>query len=243
MSGVSRSKKNIILLHGWGVSSEKLETLARNFGAMRWNIINLRLPGFDLAQPKRSWSVVDYAKYVINQASKEFLRQKYFIFGHSFGGRIAIMMASMQTSNLEGIILCATGGLSKGNLSKRFIFLVLAKVGKVLTFWMPAAHFYRKLLYRAAREHDYERATGTMKETLQRVVAEDLKPNLAKIKLPTLILWGRVDKVTPLKDGIVAKNGIKKSELIIFDDEGHGLPYQKPKAVVEEVEKWYLSLK
>lgn len=235
--------KNIILLHGWGASCKKLEPLAGNLRTNRWSVMNLRLPGFDLAQPKISWEVSDYAKYVINQASKRFAKQKYFIFGHSFGGRIAIMMASMQTSNLEGIVLCATGGLSKGNASKRFIFLVLAKIGKALTPWMSAAHFYRKLLYRVAGEHDYERATGIMKETLQRVVEEDLKPNLTKIKLPTLILWGRVDKVTPLKDALAAKNGIKKSELIIFDDEGHDLPYKKPKAVTEEVEKWYLSLK
>lgn len=62
MSGGSKSKKNIILLHGWGASCKKLKPLARNLRTNGWRVINFRLPGFDLAQPKISWSVIDYAK-------------------------------------------------------------------------------------------------------------------------------------------------------------------------------------
>lgn len=81
-----------------------------------------------------------------------------------------------------------------------------------------------------------------MQEVFKKVIAEDLKPILAQIRTPTLILWGEGDKMTPLKDAFLAKDKIIQSKLKIFKNQGHKLPYEKPAAIAEEVTKWSQAL-
>ena len=64
-----------------------------------------------------------------------------------------------------------------------------------------------------------------MRAVLSRVVNEDLRPQLGKIKNPTLLVWGSEDTATPLSDGqtmeaILKKNG-SDAALIVFEGRGH----------------------
>ena len=72
---------------------------------------------------------------------------------------------------------------------------------------------------------DYQAASPKMRAVLSRVVNEDLRPQLAKIKNPTLLVWGSEDTATPLSDGqtmesILKKNG-SDTALIVFEGRGH----------------------
>ena len=51
---------------------------------------------------------------------------------------------------------------------------------------------------------------------------------LAFIKSPTLIVWGRDDKVNDVSLGETLRDGIKGSKLVVFDDTGHGVPQERP---------------
>jgi pimeloyl-ACP methyl ester carboxylesterase len=105
-----------------------------------------------------------------------------------------------------------------------------------------AAESFRKLLYKAAREHDYEKTQGIMQQVFRKVVSEDLKPYIKKIKLPCLILWGTDDRMTPVRDGYYIKKWADNTKLVTFKNEGHRLPYVKPKDIADEIEKWHQGL-
>ena len=51
--------------------------------------------------------------------------------------------------------------------------------------------------------------------------AADSVATLAKIKAPTLVLWGRDDRVTPLDGALAAMRLIPRCELHVFYDCGH----------------------
>ena len=55
----------------------------------------------------------------------------------------------------------------------------------------------KKILYKLFRVHDYENASPVMRKTMIKVSAEDLSPLLGKIKIPTDIFWGKLDRMTP----------------------------------------------
>lgn len=56
-----------------------------------------------------------------------------------------------------------------------------------------------------------------MKQTLSKIVKEDLKKDMKKIKIDTYLIWGKNDQVTPYKDGIIINKLIKNSKLYTLD--------------------------
>ena len=231
-------KKNIVLLHGWGAETKKLIPLKQELEKLGWNVFLPKIVGFEKPAPSAVWGIKEYSDYAYDEAKKYFGKNRFYVFGHSFGGGIAIKLASERGNNIKGFILCATRGISRGKSVKRLFFSVFAKAGKVLLLTPPLAHKFRKLLYKAAREHDYEKLDGIMKEVFKKVISEDLKPLVMKIKIPVLILWGREDRVTPLKDAYYINKNSKNSKLIIYNNQGHRLPYEMPKHLAKEIEKW-----
>ncbi len=231
--------KNIVLLHGWGAETRKLEPLKKELERLGWKVSLPKLAGFDNPPPKEVWGVREYSDYVYEQASNEFGKNKFFVFGHSFGGGVAIKLAADRSKNIKGVVLCAARGIFRSNVLKRLVFTSLAKTGKLLLLFPGAADSFRKLLYKAAREHDYEKTQGIMKDIFKKVVSEDLKPYIRKIKIPSLILWGTQDRMTPIRGGRYIEKWARQAKLVTFKNEGHRLPYERPAGIADEIEKWY----
>lgn len=68
---------------------------------------------------------------------------------------------------------------------------------------------------------DLKAVDGVLRETLIRVVNEDLRPYAARIKAPTLLFWGDRDEATPLWQGRVLEKMIDDAALILFEGAGH----------------------
>jgi pimeloyl-ACP methyl ester carboxylesterase len=60
-----------------------------------------------------------------------------------------------------------------------------------------------------------------MKQTMVNLVNSDKLLNLGKVTVPTLIIWGREDKTTPLADGKLIHGFIKNSKLQIIEGARH----------------------
>jgi pimeloyl-ACP methyl ester carboxylesterase len=59
------------------------------------------------------------------------------------------------------------------------------------------------------------------------VIAHDVSAQLGRIKAPTQITFGRMDQLTSLRFADPLKNGIRNSELVIFDGCAHAPIYEK----------------
>lgn len=262
----------IILLHGWGLDSNKylatakylFEVESEKLKVKSYRICLLDLPGFGKSDnPPAVWGVDEYAELVrkfimlsLREAERrsnpEFIapsaglprpalaglamtEKKVILIGHSFGGQITIKFAAKYPEKLKALILTGAAGIRHQPAMKQKIFYYLAKTGKII-FSLPIINRLensaQKLLYRAAREKDYYEAQGVMREIFKKVIKEDLTSYLEKIKTPTLLVWGRNDRSTPLKDGELMHFKIQsaggRTKLEIISEANHSLPYQFP---------------
>lgn len=138
---------------------------------------------------------------------------RIYVLGHSHGGRIAIKMVTRAHDPCAPahLFLCAAAGIRHPRHFKRIVGLLLAKSGKTLLS-IPGLKalepFGKKLLYKLVRVHDYENASPVMRETLIKVSAEDLRPLLSTITVPTDLFWGTDDGMTPFGDAKIMEREI-----------------------------------
>ena len=60
------------------------------------------------------------------------------------------------------------------------------------------------------------------------LVGYDIRHRLEEIDVPTLIVWGRNDRVVPVPAALAYKKRIDHAELVIFDHCGHLPQLERP---------------
>jgi pimeloyl-ACP methyl ester carboxylesterase len=219
----------LILLHGWGRSGEVFSTLqsilARNFC-----VFALDLPGFGQSPlPEKIWGVKEYARLVAVFCRRLGLK-KFSLLGHSFGGRIALQLAARKPQKVEKLVLTGVPVLRKTGF-KRTLFWLVAKFSNLILFLPPLCFLknpLRRLFYFLIKEHDYQRARGQLRKIFKKVIRHRPKKALGRIKVPTLVIWGSKDQVTPLENARFLKEKIKSSRLKVVANASHKLPYEEP---------------
>lgn len=66
----------------------------------------------------------------------------------------------------------------------------------------------------------------------------DSRPTLAQVRMPTLVLCGRDDQLTPLALHEEMHAGIAGSQLVVVDRCGHMSPLEQPEAVTAAIAEW-----
>ncbi len=218
----------LLCLHGWGGSSESFTELCEALKASDLVLLTPDLPGFGAnPEPPRPWTTDDYADWTALWVRDELKRRnahvdRFFLLGHSHGGRIAIKLATESREGMpriDRLFLCAAAGIKHPRHLKRAFGLTLAKTGKFflkIPFLNRLAPLAKKLLYKLVRVHDYERASPLMRQTLINVTQEDLRDLLEDIEVPTDIFWGDRDGMTPVSDAYLMHERIRGSELTVF---------------------------
>lgn len=220
--------KNILLLHGWGGSIESFLPVFNSLYIYSKYNINFKykiwimdLPGFGSSQiPPDIWGSYDYAEFV-----KDFLLHfkidKVVLIGHSFGGRLSIILAAKYKNLVEKIVLIDSAGLIPKRGIRYYFKVYLYKFFKfIFKKLFKDDEKIRSKIQKLFGSKDYI-AFGNLRKSLVKIVNEDLKYLLKKIDCPVLIFWGERDKDTPLYMGRIMKSLIKDSGLIILENAGH----------------------
>ena len=258
VTGFQGKGRPLLCLHGWGrgVSHDVFLTLAEALKNDPVQIIAPDLPGFGKSgEPPSAWTVDDYADCVEALVAKLQLKD-VFLLGHSFGGRIAIKLASRQCHAEERadtqrvskhapwishLFLCAAAGVGRDLLIRRRFWLFIAKLGNAI-FLIPGISLLkplaRKMLYKLLRVRDYSEASERMRETMKMVIDEDLTPVLHKITVPTDLFWGTEDTLTPLRDGQLMNTKIIQSKLHVFPGVRHAVHRERAKEIAEVIRKY-----
>lgn len=236
-------KPVLLCLHGWGGTKESFAELRDALSGADVEILTPDLPGFGAEpEPPMAWSTDDYADWVITWLHDNYklpvTSYQLFLLGHSHGGRIAIKLAAGRRLPIAHLFLCAAAGIRHPRHLKRIVGLTLAKSGKVLLS-MPGMEilrpFGKKLLYKLVRVHDYERASPVMRETLIKISAEDLRPLLSAIAVPTDLFWGSEDGMTPVGDAKLMHRLIRGSRLRIFPGVRHRVHRDRAPAIAQAI--------
>lgn len=196
------------------------------------------LPGFkEETALKEIWNLDSYVSWV-KKLTEENIGGKFFLMGHSFGGRVAIKFSIKYPELLSGLILCDAAGVTYRPKIKIRFFARLTQLGSLI-FSLPGLKVLRpwakKFVYFLIGTYDYRFIQNPlMKETFKKVVAEDLRSFLPQIKSPTLIIWGERDRMTPLDNAYLLKKEIKNSRLEVLKNLSH-VSYQEDPMKISEL--------
>lgn len=213
----------LVLMHGWGCSHATVHSIAMAASDTH-TVYNLDLPGFGAsAEPPATWGVEEYSRLVERFMEMESIANPVLV-GHSFGGRLAIFMASRGKVSTDSIILVDAAGIKpRRPISyywKVYSFKALKKIAPVV---MGKANG-EKLISRVRSNRgsaDYAQASPVMRAILSRTVNQDLTPLLKDIAVPALLVWGENDTATPMRDARIMERYIPDCGLVSFPGCGH----------------------
>lgn len=241
-----RGRGTILILHGWGGSSDSWVKVQEILAGQGFKVIVPDFPGFGKSVPPPiPWGVSDYASF-LRDFAEQLEIQDFCLLGHSFGGRVAVKFITLHPERVKSLILCDSAGIKPKPGFKTLIIFWLARIGNSLFTPKHLQRFkdsIKNLFYIFLRNRDYAKVEGVMKETIKKVLEEDLISDLSKIKRKTLIVWGSADKMVPVKYARIFKEKIEDSELEILPKIGHSPHLEVPERLAESIIKFITNNK
>ena len=227
----------ILILHGWGSCAKRWENVKGLLEVQGYKVFVPDLPGFGQEPPPATaWSIDDYVEWVKKFSEKNNFSQ-FYLLGHSFGGGLAAKYASKYPENIVKLFLVASAIVRRKTFKKE-LFKKLAKILNKFSV-LPYYNLFRRAFYKIVLKSDYLSVENAiMRETYLRVISEDLLSCLSGISAPSIIIWGKKDEDTPLKDAYLIKEKIPGSRLEVLDNIGHDINSKAPEILAEKIIKF-----
>ncbi len=207
-----KSDTTIILLHGWGQNIEMMKPLGEKYQKY-FNVLYLDLPGFgQSSEPDDAWDTLQYVSFLKNFI-EELKLDKIILIGHSFGGRIALLYASLY--QVEKLI-CLASPYCKELTKESWKVKVYKKLKNV-----PVLNIIANYIRKTNGSSDYNNATLIMRGVLVKAINTNLTEDVKKIKAPTLLIWGENDTAVPVKRAYELGNLIKDAGVIVYSGASH----------------------
>lgn len=232
----------VILLAGIGCSVIDWE---KNIGALAQHhkVYALDMLGDGLTDkpPGERYALKDLAKFTCDFLQAVGEPNAHFV-GHSLGGRIALECARRNPERITSMVLVAPAGVGR----QTHIMMrvpTLPVIGEVLTrpsrsglakLWRLA--FYDKAFVTddlIATKYQLANLPGTQAaflKTLRGFVSfsgfpqaqvEDVQKDMPATDKPTLVIWGKQDKLVSYSHSEILRVGLPKAEVRLFDKCGH----------------------
>jgi pimeloyl-ACP methyl ester carboxylesterase len=237
----------IVFVHGLGGSWQNwLENMPR-MAELGYRAVALDLPGFG-ASPIPPWdiSIRAYGE-LLGEFCKALELPVCTLVGNSMGGFVAAEVAVGEPEWVDRLVLVSAAGISHASMRREPVLAGarLTTLANPLLFRLnlPAMRRpgLRKLAFAGVMRHP-ERirrellveylasglgAPGFLPATAA-LVGYDLLDRLERIRVPTLVVWGRDDLVVPAADAAGFVDRIPGSRLVVFDDCGHVPMTERP---------------
>jgi len=226
----------LLFIHGAGGTHRVWEHQLEFFK----NAIAIDLSGHWVGEGKRT--IGEYVEEVKKFCDENGLKNIMMV-GHSMGGAIAQKFALDHPEYLRAIVLVCTGAKLRVN---PIVF------DKIERNYDQAVELITELAFsdKAPRENK-KKAAEEMKKVNVKVTCRDFKAcdkfnimdKLKEIKVPTLIVCGLENQLTPVKYSEYLKDNISNSKLETIKDAGHMVMLEKPKEFNERLEKFVSELR
>ncbi len=197
-----------LLLHGWGGSGEVFNDLIARFPDRQFIVIDF--PPFGKSQNTiEDWNIFTYASLVMSLC--EHLKiSRCDLLGHSFGGRVAVLVAALKKSMVRSCVLVDAAGLKPRHSAKYYYKLYKYKLCRYLGFYV-----------KNAGSEDYQKLSPEMQKIFVAIVNQYLDEYCCNISCKTLIIFGKNDRDTPPYMAKRFNKLIRNSRLVILEDAGH----------------------
>lgn len=227
--GPPTGRAPILLLHGFSSCSKYWRTLTPDLLARGHTVIAADAVGHGFSDPLPErvipvTALADHAARILDHAGAP----EAVVIGHSMGGFTAQMLALSHPRRVRALVLADALSSVREMGHRRLIMPPGA---------MRYARFLpRRLLQWGLRrfepwtppeclpwlaEHFYRSDHNTLAAIARGLSQMDLTPRLPEIRVPTLIVVGEKDRITPPRGSETLHRGIPGSRLQVLPDSGH----------------------
>lgn len=215
-----------LCLHGWGCSGEIFEGFINQFSNK--SFITVDFPPFGDSQTDISeWNIFTYASMLMSLCEHLHIHQ-CDILGHSFGGRVAILLGALKKAMVRSLILVDAAGLKPKRSISYYYRLYRYKLLRYFGFYVSDAG-----------SKDYRALSPQMQKVFVSVVNQHLDEYCPQISAKTCIIFGQNDQDTPIYMAKKLHKYIRNSELIILKDAGHFSFLDSPLTFYQQVERFW----
>lgn len=231
---------NLMLLHGLFGALSNFESIINHF-SKNYNVIVPLLPIYE--QPLLQASVSGLVDYVVDFVHHKNLDHLNIV-GNSLGGHIALMYSIRDADRVQSLTLTGSSGLFESGMGntfpKRGDYEFIKKKTEE-TFYDPkvATRELVDEVYSIVNERGKAiRVIATAKSAIRHNMADKLH----LIKVPTLLIWGKNDGVTPPFVAEKFKELLPNASLYFLEECGHAPMMEKPEAFNEILENFLLNV-
>ncbi|MDE1727014.1 MAG: alpha/beta hydrolase [Thaumarchaeota archaeon] len=234
-----RSDKTIILLHGLGGSAERWLKVIPILSP-RYRVIAPDMIGFGHSdKPSEDYTIEFFGKFLTAFINTLGLKTVILV-GTSLGGQIAAKCAS-SNDMIEKLVLVAPSGAMKqstaavdaymmaalypNHASAKTAFEMMSNSGTVDEF--TVFDFVKRMSAPNAKLAFISSVLG--------IKNSKIEDSLEKIMVPTLLVWGKEDRVIPIEHANQFVTSIKNCQFLELNDCGHLPHVEKPELFSDSV--------
>lgn len=251
----------IVLIHGTSASLHTWEAWVDALKAER-RVITVDIPGFGLTgpEPRGNYHIDRYTDFVLGFLDQLGV-QRFVLGGNSLGGEIAWHVGAAAPQRVEQLILVDAAGFKRLPTGLPLGFWLAAVADRLGTSWLSARVLPRSVVESSTRfvygdaariapgvnqrYFELQLRAGNRKALGQRLNQHNMgrdNDQLAKLTMPTLIIWGGRDRIFAPSHGKGLHQAIKGSQFVMFDDLGH-VPHEEDPARTLKVVQDFLGAK
>lgn len=226
------SRPTLLMIHGSGGSAANYRPQLDRLGP-EINPAAIDLPGCGQTPGPAPVRVEDYAQWLGDFLAAGPVRP--VLMGHSLGGAIALQLALERPSLVRGLILMGTGS------RLRVLPAILDGIRDNFAAIVPM--IVRYAYSPQADEATLAQGTKEMSAVDPEVLWSnftacdrfDVSDQLGRISLPTLVLVGDGDQLTPVKYSRFLAERIPGAEMKVIEGGGHMVNLEQPRAVNQAI--------
>ncbi len=244
----SSSKRTIIFVHGFpydhSMWNEQVKFLSSSYNCISYDIRGLgESPAGDGQFTMESF--VDDLEYIIDELNVD----KPVLCGLSMGGYISFRAVERMEEKFGGVIFCDTKPEADNNEAKLKRAAGIKKINEegleVFVKGFVPNCFAERSIKRIGKQYENIIAksssfdpVGVKGCLLAMIGRNDTAGYLPKIKIPSLVLCGEKDKLTPPDTMEIIAGNIGGSRFIIIPEAAHMTPIENPAAVSKAISEF-----
>jgi pimeloyl-ACP methyl ester carboxylesterase len=249
MNPLFQNKPVLILIHGFLSSTFSFRKLIP-YLTKHYSVIAIDLPPFGKSQKCRRfiYSYENFAK-IIEQLIEDLQIERSVLIGHSMGGQIALQVSKRRPDLIDKMVLLCSSSYLERAKPHLFYSSYLPFFSLILKNWLKRKGIrgnlsnvvYDKTLIDEVMINGYMQPfiDENIFRSLTRMIRDregDLRSEeIKQIETPSLLIWGKEDRVVPLHIGKQLHTDLPNSELVVYNKTAHLLPEENAKDVYQDI--------
>jgi pimeloyl-ACP methyl ester carboxylesterase len=216
-----------VFVHGAGGAQEQWRFQLRHLGS-RWNTLAVDLPGHGASQGPGYRTIGDYRDFIRDLLDNLGITGAVLV-GHSMGGGIAQSFALSYPGRLAGLVLVGTGARLRvhPDILASLRCGDMEAAGQLISRWAYSQTALPATVAQGA-EAFARNGASILEGDFLACDAFDAIGTIPAIRIPTLVICGEDDRLTPVKYAQFLQREIPGATLATIPGAGHMVMLEKP---------------